>query len=286
MTLSVLVPSYKDPLLRKTVESILENSGPNTEVIPILDGYLTNDLPTDPRVKVISLEENKGMRGAINAGLFNATGDFIMKSDSHCHFAPNFDKVLMESCQENWLMIPRRYSLDEVRFDRNLDRPVTDYHYFGFPKENVYGFDLCVVPCHHHTKSRASILIDDTMAFQGSCWFANRKYFMDHVGFLDDSPATYGTFAGDQAEIGLKYWLNGGEIKVNKNTWYAHLQKTKRHYAEGIYTRGYKMNRSIARQRTYATKHWMNNEEPGMQHTFSWLIEKFSPLPGWESYHA
>jgi glycosyltransferase involved in cell wall biosynthesis len=283
MKCSVIIPSNQDPLLKNTINSVLEKSFGEVEVIVVLDG-ITESILEDPRVKVISLKENRGMRGAINAGLEVATGDFVMKSDSHCVFASGFDKTLSESCQDNWLMIPRRYSLEEATLDRNMGRPMYDYHYYSYPIEGSYGLDLCVIPCRHHTQARKydpKYVIDDTMIFQGSCWFANRKYFMDHVGLLDDRKETYGTFAGDQAEIGLKYWLNSGEIKVNKNTWYAHLIKVRHHYLNGTYTKAFKKNSRTVAQHTYTTKHWMNNEEPGMIHPFSWLIEKFWPVPTW-----
>ena len=104
---------------------------------------------------------------------------------------------------------------------------------------------------------------------------------MDHVGILDDCLDRYGTFIGDQAEIGLKYWLGGGEVKINKTTWYAHLKKMKRHYSAGIYGKSYKTNKRSTEQWVWTARHWMNNEEPGMIHKFNWIIEKFWPIPTW-----
>ena len=278
--LSVIVPSYKDPLLSKTIQSILDNSVNTIEVIPVLDGY-TDELPNDPRVKPIILSENKGMRGATNAGLSVAIGDFIMKSDSHCLYAPGFDKVLEDSCQHDWLMIPRRYSLDDVEWKRNDDRPSYDYHYLSYPAQGSYGYEMAVVPYNIHRRPD----IDDTMTMQGSCWFANRDYFMKHIGYLDDRVETYGSFACEPAEVSLKYWLGGGEVKVNKNTWYAHLQKVDRHYSEKIYTKSYKKSKATLSGHTWSSKHWMANEEPNMIHKLSWLVEKFWPVPTWpENY--
>ena len=77
--------------------------------------------------------------------------------------------------------------------------------------------------------------------------------------------------------MGLKYWLGGGEVKVNKKTWYAHLWKMPRHYATG----GYEKKLPWRENWCWAAKHWINNEEPGMVHHFSWLVEKFWPVPSW-----
>jgi glycosyltransferase involved in cell wall biosynthesis len=285
--LSCIVPSYKDHLLYKTVKSLLDNAVLDIEVIPVLDGY-TDELPDDPRVKPVIYPDNKGMRGATNSGLAIATGDYVMKSDSHCLYAPGFDKVLTESCAEDWLMIPRRYSLNEKNWDRDITRPVYDYHYFTYPVPDVkYGYDMAIIPDNRRTQHRKnpSFNIDDIMIMQGSCWLANRKYFMEHIGLLDGRNETYGSFACEPAEIAFKYWLGGGAVKVNKNTWYAHLKKMQFHYDEKIYGKNYKIAPRTARGHTYATKHWMNNEEPNMIHKLSWLIEKFWPVPTWpENY--
>jgi hypothetical protein len=123
--------------------------------------------------------------------------------------------------------------------------------------------------------------IDDTMTFQGSCWFANKVYFMKHVGYLNDSRDAYGPFGGEQVEIGLKYWLGGGEVKVNKKTWYAHLVKRPYHYASGVFSRRYKSSRAVSANRAWLAKHWMGNQEPKMIHPISWLVEKFWPVPTW-----
>ena len=74
--LSVVIPSYKDPLLVKTIDSLLVNSelGDQLEIIAVLDGYWPEfELRGDPRVRYIHLGQNRGMRGAINAGVLIST---------------------------------------------------------------------------------------------------------------------------------------------------------------------------------------------------------------------
>ncbi len=274
--LSIIIPSYKDLLLQKTVDSLLENAEGEIEIIVILDGYQLNvPLKYDSRLRVISLDRRLGMRAAINAGLTEARGDFIMKIDEHCVVDKDFDRIMIENCKNNWLMIPRRYSLDEENWKRNESKPIIDYHYLSFPRESQYGKGLFVVPWHKYNK----LEIDDTMIFQGSCWFANRKYFMKRVGLLDDNLNTYGTFVGEQHEIGLKYWLSGGEVKVIKKTWYAHLCKRKRHHK--LLGTQFKVKKENVVFQNWVADHWMNDKEPNMAHPFAWLINKFQPIPGW-----
>lgn len=283
--LSVIIPSYKDLYLQKTIDSLLDSAQGKVEIIPVLDGYS----PETPikrcvEVKTIRFTKNRGMRDAINAGLARARGKYVMKCDSHCLFGPGYDTILTENCAENWLVIPRRYSIDEINWQRDERRPVKDYLYLTYPvKTRQYGICLSNQDWTQRTYERQDPKydIDDTMTFQGSCWLANKKYFMKRVGFLDARRETYGTFVDEPQEIGLKYWLGGGVNKVVKKTWYAHLQKQSRHYKAGLFTRAYKINHDAAASRTWSAKHWINNEEPGMLHPFSWLVEKFWPVPTW-----
>ncbi len=283
--LSIIIPAYKDPFLQKTIDSLLENARGKIEVIPVLDGYIPEaEVKSDSRVKLISFKKNQGMRKAINAGIAMSQGEFIMKCDSHCLFGPGFDKIMMENCAENWLMVPRRYSIDEANWQRDENRTIRDYHYVTPPvATKSYGTCLCIQDWNQRTKERRDPKydIDDTMTFQGSCWLADKKYFMKKVGFLDSRGETYGPFGGEQLEVGLKYWLGGGKVKVIKKTWYAHLLKRTRHYRAGLFPRDYKLNQDVVRRRAWLTKHWLSNEEPDMIHPFSWLVEKFWPVPTW-----
>lgn len=207
-----------------------------------------------------------------------------MKCDSHCMFGPGYDKTMARACKDNWLMIPRRYALNAVKWQVDKKRPVRDYHYISFPVETKrYGTSISNQDWLHRTSERNTqeYDIDDTMSFQGSCWFANRKYFMERIRYLDGRRETYGSFGGEQLEIGLKYWLGGGEVKVIKKTWYAHLSKRSHHYKKGMFSRNYKTNFNVVCSRTWNTKHWLGNEEPNMIHPFSWLVEKFWPVPSW-----
>ena len=76
--LSVIIPSYKDPLLNKTVDDLLQKAKGDIEIICILDGYWCAPID-DPRVKVIHFGKNRGMREAINAGVRLAKGEYIMR---------------------------------------------------------------------------------------------------------------------------------------------------------------------------------------------------------------
>jgi glycosyltransferase involved in cell wall biosynthesis len=276
-TLSIIIPCFKEPFINKTIESILANAVGNIEIIPIFDGYKpVEPISTDPRIKPIELE-HVGMRGAINTGIKASTGKYLMKTDAHCSFAHGFDKVLIENCAEDWLVVPRRYSLNEERWDKEENGRIKDYHYITFPTKTMWGYGI--FPIEWRKRGVELPEIDDTMTFQGSCWLVNREYFTKHVGLLDEEH--YSPFGGEQLEIGLKYWLGGGQCKVIKKTWYAHLRKTKHHYNKHLFSTMHKRDAQVQLGHEYLARHWMGNEEPNMIHNFNWLVEKFWPVPSW-----
>jgi len=113
--LSVIIPSFKDPLLFKTIESLLENAEGEIEIIAVLDGYWPDAaMINDERVKYLHIGKNRGMREAINAGVAISRGEYIMRTDEHCVFGKGYDVILTNSLESNWIVTPRRYFLDPV----------------------------------------------------------------------------------------------------------------------------------------------------------------------------
>ena len=102
----------------------------------------------------------------------------------------------------------------------------------------------------------------------------SRRYFHDFLGGLQTDG--YGDFIQEFQEIGMKTWLGGGQVKINKSTWYAHLHKGKR------YGRGYYVGRdSWKKGMEYSADLWLNNKWEDRVHDFAWLVDKFMPIPGW-----
>lgn len=214
--LSVIIPSYKDPLLHKTVDSLIENSGLGNklEIVVCLDGYWTE---VREGVKVVHLGKNRGMRGAINAGVAVSKGEYIMRTDEHCMFCKGYDKILTESCKDNWIMTMRRYFLDPVKW-KVMDLPFIDYEKLviqggkKFAGQNWKSRNI----------KRKDIMIDETMAMQGSMWCMSRKHW-DNIGELDSK--NYGPLYQDSHEMIFKTWKIGGKMMLNKNAWFAHKHR-------------------------------------------------------------
>lgn len=218
--ISVVIPSYKDPLLHKTIDSLLTNARGEIEVIPVLDGYWPEKLIVEnERVKILHLGKNVGMRDAINAGVSIAQGEFIMRVDEHCKFAEGYDVVMARDCKPNWIMTARRYYLDPDKWER-MDIPPVDYERLKVRefKNGLKKFEGRV--WHSRAKERKNIMIDETMAMQGSMWLMPKKWWEEVIVELDTKH--YGQMYQDSHEMQFKTWKAGGKLMVNKNTWFAH----------------------------------------------------------------
>ncbi len=220
MKLSVIIPSYKDPLLHRTIDSLLENAEGDIEVIPVLDGYWpTQSITDDERVKILHLGKNRGMRGAINAGVRMAQGEFIMRTDEHCIFGKGYDVILTHDCKPNWIVTARRYYLDTENW-RIMDIPPVDYEKLKIRDtgNGLKKFEGQV--WKSRARERKNKMIDETMAMQGSCWVMPKKWWEDVIVELDTK--NYGTMYQDSHEMQFKTWKKGGKLVVNKNVWFAH----------------------------------------------------------------
>jgi GT2 family glycosyltransferase len=159
------------------------------------------------------------MRGAINAGVSISRGEFLMRTDEHCIFAKGYDLILTESCQDDWIMTPRRFFLDPVKW-AVMDLPYIDYERLVIQD----GIKFTGQPWRSRTKERRDIMVDETMAMQGSCWLMKRTWWDKVIGELQSEG--YGTHYGDSHEMVFKTWQAGGKLMVNKNIWFAHKHRS------------------------------------------------------------
>ena len=224
MKLSCVIPSYKDPLIKKTVQSLLETSELETselEIICVLDGYWIDPayIVDDPRVRYVHLGKNRGMRGAINAGVEVARGEFLMRTDEHCLFAQGFDRKMTENCQPNWIMTARRYFLNTKKWEV-MDLPYVDYEMLVIQEEKKFAGR----PWRKRDMERKDIMIDETMAMQGSCWVMPHKWWDKVIGELQTEG--YGPLYQDSHEMCFKAWQAGGKLMLNKNTFFAHKHRS------------------------------------------------------------
>ena len=228
--ISVVIPSYKDPLLAKTIQSLLDNAEGEIEIIAVLDGYWPSfELPEDPRVHLIHLGKNGGMKNAINVGVSMARGDYIMRTDEHCMFDKGYDVKLTKRFKDNWIVYPVRYALDTDKWEIMAD--IKPNFYNKLVIDETY-HKWSGVNWKERTKERESKEIDESMAMQGSCWIMKKSWWDKVIVALEDR---LGNHYGDSHEMVFKTWKAGGKLMVNKLTWYAHKHRDfprTHHYGE------------------------------------------------------
>lgn len=277
---SIIIPSRNERFLTPTINDLIAKATGDIEVIVVLDGYWPQPpgllpLPEHPKLKVIHFGKARGMRAGINAAASIATGTYLMKCDAHCMFAEGYDEVLQADCADNWIVIPRRHSLDAENWKYAEKEPIDSMHYF-YPFLHPDDLGLHGRPWYQRGRERKEHLIDEDMTFQGSCWFMQAEHFHKRVGGMDERG--YETFMGEPQEIGFKTQLGPwkGAIMRNKKTSYAHLHKGK------TYGRMYSMSQSErVRGNAYSFDFWWNNRWTERVRDLEWLIDRFWPVPGW-----
>lgn len=224
--LSIILPSYHDKYVKNTIEDILRNSelGDALEVIDVMDGFYAPAewIVNDPRVRYVHLGANRGMRGAINAGVAVARGEFFMRLDEHVCFAKGFDKALTDACKENEVMTATRYFLDPVQWKVMDIAPV--YHEKLVIQDVGNGVrKFSGARWKSRDEAQKDVMVSETLAMQGSMWIAHREFFLKTVGELQTEG--YGPTYQDSVEVTMKYWQAGGRLMLNKNTWFAHKHR-------------------------------------------------------------
>jgi glycosyltransferase involved in cell wall biosynthesis len=272
--LSIIIPSRNEEFLQKTVDDIFNKARGSFEVVVILD---ENDQPMTPRdgLRVIKKVGKPGLRSAMNQAIEASQGKYIMKTDAHCMFGEGFDTILEADMEDNWVVIPRRYSLIPETWEINPHRPIIDYEYYVFPYRNEEAMSVKTGgKWHDKAAAKKDVLIDDEMAFQGSCWFTTKEHLKNIEGFSINT-STGDEFVLESEELANKTWLSGGMCKVNKKTWYAHLHK-------GSRGRGYFINKwPMKKQRLFHTDYWMHDRWPKAIYKMKWMVDHFWPIPGW-----
>jgi glycosyltransferase involved in cell wall biosynthesis len=254
--LSIIIPCYNDKDIQKTVDDIRAKAKGNIEIIVVLDGI-------HQEVKnAIVLENTKqlGMRASINKGVKYSKGKWLMKCDAHCVFDEGFDIKVLADIKEDWIVIPRRYKLDTDKWEV-MDEPPIDYMKLFASEDKIGGVEW-------KRPERESILIDETMVFQGSCWFMSRAHW-NWLGELQEEG--YGTFTQEPIELALKTWLGGGKVMVNKKTWYAH-----KHRKFGRTTANLTSSEEVVNGNKYSKDFWVNNRWDKRIHNLDWLPKRFN----------
>jgi len=271
---SVIIPGRCEEYFQQTIDSVLDNAEGDVEVIAIVDGYIPDPplVARDDRVNIIKLEKSIGQRAGYNLGVANSTGKYVMKLDAHAIPSPGFDVKLQEYCPDDAIVLPEMRRLDVHKWEPKK-RGKTHFMFFGL---DLY---CHFWPAYRKREGVKEQRYPEVMTGQGSCWFTPRKW-NDYIGLLDEKVGSWGNVG---IEISLRTWLCGGRQLVNKDAWQAHWFRRD----EGGFT--YPMDgRKVARAHNYTWNNYYFNDHAFDRQVrpFSWIIDKFAPVPGWEVYEA
>ena len=298
--LSVIIAGRNEEFLAQTVKHVIENSGDKTEVIAICDGHKAcPKVEEHPRIRLIELDVTIGQRAAINLGAKISNAKYIMKLDAHSAVDKDFDIKLMANCEPDWTVVPRMYNLHAYDWKcygcgrkkyqgrsftccgdvkkKILWRAKKNTHndFMLFDSKMQFGYWP-----KFRKRSEGKHDISDQLCALGACWFMERKRYWDLDG-LDEAHGSWGQVG---VEMACKAWLSGGKQVVNKNTWFAHMFRTGNFKGTGHNGSSfpYPLHSSdVAKAREHSRNLWLNNTWPKAIHPLSWLVERFSPVPGW-----
>ncbi|OGM31444.1 hypothetical protein A2803_05235 [Candidatus Woesebacteria bacterium RIFCSPHIGHO2_01_FULL_44_21] len=294
--LSILIPARNEIFLAKTIEDILQNIEGDTEIIAVLDGYWADPpVPQHERVTIIHNPESVGQRAATNQAAKLSKAKYLMKVDAHCAFDRGFDVKMMEAMHDDWTMAPlmkNLHAFDWVCPDghRRYQGPSGPCRECGkettrdvvwiaksSPKSVSYCFDS--TPHFQYfgdwaKRPEGQGDITESMSLQGSCFMLTRDKFHE----LNVCDEAFGSWGSQGIEVAAKTWLSGGQVMINKKTWYAHMFRTQ----GGDFSFPYPISgRDQEKAKKYARELFFNNNWPLQKKPLSWLVEKFWPVRGW-----
>jgi len=300
-SLSILIPARNEMFLKRTIEDILQNMrGDNTEIIAVLDGQWADPpIPDHPKVTLIYNAESIGQRAATNQAARYSRSKFIMKCDAHCAFDEGFDVKLMETFEYDWTVIPSMRNLHAYNwtclkckhewyqgptpkkcekcgsiegFERKMywqPRSGTTNNFMRFDKDLHFQYWR-----DYKSRPEAQGDIVECMSLLGACWMLHRDRYWDLEG-MDEEHGSWGQMG---TEVSCKAWLSGGKLMVNKKTWFAHMFRTQGEDFGFPYPLS---GRQVEQARKRSNEIWKGNKWPKAKRPFSWLIQKFAPIPGW-----
>ena len=269
---SIIIAGRCEAYFQHTIDSILDAAMGEIEIIAIVDGYVPNPplVARDDRVKIIQLTDSIGQRAGYNLGVRKSSGKYVMKLDAHAKVSKGFDVQLKSYCPDDAIVLPEMRKLD-VHTWTDKKRGKVHFMHFGLDLYTHFWGD------YRKREEVKDELYPEVLTGQGSCWFTTRKW-NDYIGLLDERVGSWGNVG---IEVSLRTWLCGGRQILNKDAWQAHWFRRD----EGGYT--YPMGgRAVANAHKFVRENYYFKDDAFEHQTrpFSWLIDKFAPIPGWEAY--
>lgn len=295
--LSILIPARNEMFLFHTVENLLANLRGKTEIIVVLDGYW-DSVPDAPNVTIIHNEEALGQRSAQNQAARASQARYVMKLDAHCVIEEGMDVKMIEAMDQHpdATMVPMMYNLHAFDWlcpsgHRIYQGPTPKAcRQCGKPmkrdiimkprwsrKSTFYRFDKTLHfqywgAFENTEEGRRDIA--PSLSIQGSCFMVSREnYFKWNL--CDD--VAFSSWGQQGVEVALKTWMQGGQVLINKKTWYSHMFRTQ----GGDFSFPYQNPQSkIDKNREVSRRLFIDGEFKAL-HDFNWVLNRFKPVPDW-----
>lgn len=299
MQLSILIPARNEMFLRATVENLLQNMEGDTEILVGLDGaWADPGLDQHSKVTVVYYPESIGQRAMTNQLARLARGKYLMKIDAHCAVDKGFDVKMIAEMKDDYTMVPTMYNLHAFdwvcscghrlyqgptpekceKCGGKMEREMIFAPRKGGPRSNFYRFDNTLHFQYwkdFEKRPEAQADVAETMSIQGSCFMLTKEKYFE----LDICSEQFKSWGQQGVEVACKTWLSGGKVVVNKKTWYAHMFRTQ----GGDFGFPYENpGKDIEANRKLSRELFMGNKWDKAIYPFSWLLDKFAPIPDWD----
>ena len=305
--LSILIPARREMFLKNTVEDILKNKRGNTEIIVGMDEEWSDPpLEDHPDVTILHTSKALGQREMTNQLCRISKAHYVAKTDAHTAFDEGFDVKLLEGFKktgDNVVVVPVMKNLWVFDWkcpkckNRTYQGPTPEKcekcgNTEGFYKKIVWiakdnpqskSYNFNNEPHFNYFKNytkRPEYLeqlktgFTETMNIQGSFFMCSRDKYWE-LEICDDKAGSWGNQA---IEVACSFWLSGGKVLVNTNTWYSHLFRT----AGKDFGFPYKNPGSeVQKTKQYIKDKFWNFKHPKQIYPVSWLVERFWPVDGW-----
>lgn len=297
--LTIIIPGRNEEFMGHTIRDLLSHIEGKTDVVAIMDGYLP-DPPIDiddARLTIIYNPEAIGQRAAANQAARLSKAKYLMKVDAHCAFDQGFDVKMLGAIEghDDWTIIPAMKNLhvfDWVcpdghrRYQGNsgpceqCGKPTTK-DVVWIAKNNPTSTSYCFDSEPHFQyfnefkkRPEGQPDISPSMSIQGSCFMCTKKKWFD----LDICSEDFHSWGQQGIEVACKTWLSGGQVMVNKKTWYAHMFRTK----GGDFGFPYHNPMSKIQENRQKTRElFFKGSWSKQKYPVSWLVKKFWPVKGW-----